>query len=239
MSGNAALTLERRDPRTLVTLEAVVFDFDGLILDTEWPIYEATAAAFATFGIEVPVPDWATVVGLADVDHDWFGLLAQRLRFTLSQAEFEAAYQAQDRSRRDLLEPLVGVVELLDALTTASVPVGIASSSDLAWIEKHLARVGLRDGFEVIVGVDHDDVGGVGKPDPAVYRIACRELGADPARTVALEDSAHGVAAAKAAGLRVVAVPNRITRHSALDHADLVARSLAEVTVEGLAALVS
>lgn len=219
-------------------LQAVVFDFDGLILDTEWPIYEAAAAAFAGFGVDVSAKDWAAVVGLADVDHEWFDLLAKRLGFSVQKQDFEHAYRAQDRSGRDRLEPMPGVVDLLDDVAAAGLPLGIASSSDLAWIERHLARLGLLDRFHLIVGVDHADVGGVGKPDPAVYRIACQGLEADPRATVALEDSAHGVSAARAVGLRVVAVPNRLTRHSSLEDADLVVPSAAELDVARLAALV-
>lgn len=221
-----------------MTLGAVVFDFDGLILDTEWPIYEMAAASFRELGVNVAVEDWATVVGLADEDHDWFELLAQRLQFDLDKAEFQELYRAQDRSQRDTLVPMPGVADLIDGLRAEQVPLGIASSSDLAWLERHLARVGLLERFDGIVGVDHADVGGLGKPDPASYRTACKLLGADPARSVALEDSAHGIAAARAAGLKVVAVPNRITRYSVLDQADEVVPSLEALSLAQLRDLV-
>jgi HAD superfamily hydrolase (TIGR01509 family) len=222
-----------------MSLEAVVFDFDGLILDTEWPIYEMAAAAFATFGIEVTVADWAQVVGLADVDHGWFELLQGQLGFGISKAEFQVEFAAQDRTYRDRLQPLPGVIALVDALTDAEVPLAIASSSPFDWLDRHLSRVGLRDRFTELVGLDHGEVGGLGKPDPAVYRVACRGLGVDPKGVVALEDSAHGVQAARTAGLHAIAVPNRITRYSSFDHATLVVPSLEEVTVDGLRRLVA
>ena len=91
------------------------------------------------------------------------------------------------------------------ACTAAGVPLGVASSSSVGWLERHLDRLGLLHRFGTLVGADL--VGGVGKPAPDVYLRACADLGADPTRSVALEDSAHGVTAAKAAGMAAVAVP--------------------------------
>ncbi len=218
-------------------LGAVVFDFDGLILDTEWVIYETAAAAFAQLGHRLDLEDWCAIVGLAEGDGGWYDQLCQRLGIELARAEYDAAYLAQDRSNRDHLEPLPGVVELLEEVVAAGVPAGIASSSDRSWIERHLGRLGLLDRFAAIAGVDL--VNGVGKPAPDVYLAACRQLDVEPARAVALEDSTHGIDAAKAAGLAVVAVPNRITRHAALDHADRVVDSLERVGLDDLRTLVA
>ncbi len=222
-----------------MNLEAVIFDFDGLMLDTEWPIYEMAAATFAAYEVELAVEDWAQVVGLSDAERDWFDQLRDELGFTIDKAEFDAAYRAQDRSYRDVLQPLPGVTELVHDLSAAGVPLAVASSSSIGWLDGHLARVGLRPHFVELVGVDHHRVGGRGKPDPAVYRVASAGLGADPARSVALEDSAHGVASARSAGLEVVAVPNRITRFSTFEQATRVVASLEEVTVDELDALVA
>ena len=112
---------------------------------------------------------------------------------------------------------------LVDSLVAAGVPIGVASSSSLEWLDRHLGRLGLRSRFAAVIGADL--VGGVGKPAPDVYLRACADLGADPAQSVALEDSAHGVASAKAAGMAAVAVPSRITRFNDFTHADLVVDS--------------
>lgn len=220
-----------------MALEAVVFDFDGLIVDTEWPIYTTAVAAFGEFGHDLPLETWATIVGLAEGEGGWYDTLCQRLQVDLSRGDYDRAYRAQDRSDRDRLPVLPGVVELLDALAAEGVPAGIASSSEVTWLERHLGRLGLVDRFGVLAGVDR--VGGVGKPAPDSYLLACRELGANPARSVALEDSVHGVAAAQAAGMKVVAVPSRITRFTPLAHADLLVDSLTALTVGDLEALVA
>jgi HAD superfamily hydrolase (TIGR01509 family) len=227
----APTTRRRAEP-----LGAVVFDFDGLILDTEWVIYETAAVAFAQLGHDLALEDWCAIVGLAEGDGGWYDQLCLRLGIDLARADYDAAYLAQDRSNRDHLQPLPGVVALLEEVVAAGVPAAIASSSDRAWIERHLGRLGLLSRFDAIAGVDL--VGGVGKPAPDVYLAACAELDVEPARAVALEDSTHGIDAARAAGLAVVAVPNRITRHSSLDHADRVVDSLEEVGLADLRDLV-
>ena len=96
------------------------------------------------------------------------------------------------------------MVDLLDGLEAAGVPAGSRRARHREWIDGHLGRLGLLDRFATVAGVDRT---GVGKPAPDVYLLACADLGADPARSVAVEDSAHGIAAAKAAGLFCVAVP--------------------------------
>lgn len=220
-----------------MTLEAVVFDFDGLILDTEWAIYESALAAFTAHGHTLTVEAWSTIIGTNSEDDDsWWGTVcaaAGVVDFEL--ALFEAAYATQDRSIRDRLPANPGVPELLAELTDAGVPVGIASSSSRAWLDHHIGRLELTEHFATLVGSDL--VGGVGKPAPDVYLKACVDLGADPARSVAIEDSAHGATAAKAAGMAVVAVPSRITIHNDFSHADLVVSSVGDLTLARLTEL--
>jgi HAD superfamily hydrolase (TIGR01509 family) len=217
-----------------MTLDAVVFDFDGLIIDSEWVIFESARAAFEVHGHQLTVEAWATVVGLGDDDDErmWDTLLDAMGIEGFEMATFSPTYQAQDRSDRDSLPVLPGVEVLVDSLTAARVRIGVASSSSVGWLERHLDRLGLLHRFDTLVGADL--VGGVGKPAPDVYLRACADLAADPRRSVALEDSAHGLTAAKAAGMAAVAVPSRITRHNDLTHADLVVGSLEDLSLADL-----
>ena len=218
-------------------MKAVVFDFDGLICDSEWPIYEMAATAFRQFEVTLEPSLWADVVGLADDDHDWFARICERTGAAIDRTEFDRCYRARDRSWRDRMEPMPGVVDLIADIAERGVPRGIASSSTSQWVEEHLLRMGLRDRFDAIVGFDHT---GVGKPAPDVYVAVCKELGVEPADALALEDSAHGVAAAKAAGMWCIAVPNRITVHNIFTLADGVATGgLAGLTFPDLLALLS
>ncbi len=216
-------------------LEAVVFDFDGLIADTEMPIYRTNAAALAALGHDVSVPQWATLIGLGETD-SWAAMCAL-VGADLDRNAFDAAYQAQDRSDRERIPAAPGVVDLLAALAEAGVARGVASSSSASWVERHLERLGLRHRFGAVATADRVD--GRSKPAPDTYLLACEELGADPSRSVALEDSGPGITAALAAGLTVVAVPSEITRHTDLSAAHHTVASLAALTAHGLAHLLS
>ena len=215
--------------------DAVVFDFDGLIFDSETPIYRASAKALALLGHDLTIEGWATVVGHRDAA-GWTALQAA-VGAELDRVAYDAAYDEQDRSWRDTQPALPGVVALLDELGSAGVPIGIASSSPAAWIEGHLVRLGLRQHFATIASEDR--VGGRAKPAPDTYLLACADLGANPARSVALEDSSPGVTAACAAGLNVVAVPNDITRHTDVSAAHRIVSSLEDLVVADLAQLVA
>jgi putative hydrolase of the HAD superfamily len=225
-----------------VTPAAVVFDFDGLVMDSEWVIYEAAAAAFAHHGHQLEVAAWATIVGINDEgDETWWGRLCAAAGVDgFARADFDAVYEGE--AKEDLraamltLPALPGVEVLVDSLVAAGVPIGVASSSSTGWLERNLDRLGLLHRFGTLVG--SDAVGGVGKPEPDVYLQACADLRAEPRCAVALEDSAHGVTAAKAAGMIAVAVPSRITRHNDFGHADVIVESLEHLTVDRLAALV-
>jgi len=214
--------------------DAVVFDFDGLILDTEMPVFRSTVAALEALGHELTIGHWSSVIGLGDAES--FPALCAALGADLDQDEFDAAYGRQDRSWRESLPPEPGVVDLLDALASEGIPCGIASSSSSRWVEGHLDRLGLLDRFGVVA--TEDRVGGRTKPAPDSYLHACRTLGVEPARAVAIEDSAHGVTAARAAGLAVLAVPTVLTEQGDFSAADRIVPSLVGITVPDLAALV-
>ena len=131
-----------------------------------------------------------------------------------------------------------GVSDLLDAADAARVPAAVASSSASDWVVPHLDRLGLRHRFRAVV--TRDDVGGDSartKPAPDLFLAAAAALRADPARCVVLEDSPNGVAAGRAAGMAVVAVPGPMTRTLDVEAADLVAASLADLDIASLGAV--
>lgn len=217
----------------MTELDAVVLDFDGTIFDSETPIFVASAAALAEMDLHLTIEGWATVVGHGEDDS--YAAMCTAVGAVFDRDEFQARYDAQDRSWRDTLPALPGVRELVAELTGAGVPLGIASSSPASWVEHHLDRLGLREAFAVVA--TRDRVGGRSKPDPASYRYAVEHLGADPARSVAIEDSRPGILAALGAGLTVVAVPSEITVHTDLSDAHHTVASLADVDRERLSAL--
>jgi HAD superfamily hydrolase (TIGR01509 family) len=217
-----------------VPLRAIVFDFDGLIADTEWPEYRAVAEQFERHDLEYPPAGWAHVLGSVWAV-DWLSDLEARLRRPVDRARLEADRRRRALALRTDLAPLPGVVELLEAAADAGLGLAVASSSPRSWVEPHLQRLGLARWFDAVR--TRDDVE-LAKPAPDLFLAACTALGVPAADAVALEDSANGTTAACTAGLACVAVPNRLTRHLDLSHADLVVGSLLELDLERLRALV-
>lgn len=213
---------------------AVVFDFDGLVVDTEWVEYVTIADMFRRSGAELSFELWQGFIGTTDHPH-WTELLADALGQPVDRDALVAARTAE----KDVLlaaEPILpGVVELLDELDAHAVPIGMASSSSSEWVRGNLERLGLLDRFEVIV--TRDDVTAA-KPSPELYLRACVGLAVEPTGAVALEDSLHGVTSARAAGMAVVAVPGRLTVGLDFSAASLVVGSLSDVGLDALGSLV-
>jgi HAD superfamily hydrolase (TIGR01509 family) len=216
-------------------LAALVFDFDGLIVDTESSGYTTAAEVFAAHGHELSLDWWHSIIGTADHPH-WSEVLEARLGAPIPD---RARVIADRQLRHHALvaeQPLSdGLLQLLDAADAAGVPAAVASSSSQAWVAGNLARLGILDRFQTIASGDQVERT---KPAPDVYLAACRALDVLPTNAVAFEDSPNGIAAAKAAGLACVAVPGPMTAALDLSAADLVVASLADVGWHDLTALV-
>lgn len=211
--------------------KAVVFDFDGTIIDTETPDYRAWAEVFAEYGVELPMALWTRGVGTSP---DAFDVLAY-LERCLGRAVDRAAI-LERRRRRDLELTLAervrpGVLELLREARRCGVRVGLASSSRRSRVEQHLTRLGIRAEFAVLCTAD--DVERV-KPDPSLYRLACARLQVDAGEALAVEDSPNGALAAVGAGMRCVVVPNPVTRGLTFPQGVPVLDTLAGMALEEL-----
>jgi HAD superfamily hydrolase (TIGR01509 family) len=207
-------------------VQAVVFDFDGLILDTERPYFTAWAEAWADHGCELDPAEWAVCIGTHG-GFDPYEALAARVTVPLAPPdELEAACDARALELIHAETVLPGVLDWLTAAPDLGLGVAIASSAPPHWVEGHLERLGLRHHFPVVSTRD-----GVlpAKPAPDLYLASCAGLGVDPGDAVAVEDSPNGIAAAKAAGMFCVAVPNHMTRSLDVSAADLVVESLADL----------
>lgn len=206
---------------------AVVFDFDGTIVDTETPVYESWRVTFEHAGVE-PVDRgvWVAQIGKSDGEAmDVRKVLCEQLGVNEVPAELEAMRR---QSRDDILAALPvreGVVDWIEAANAAGVALAVASSSSTEWVDSNLRERGLRHHF---VGLSCADPGIPGKPDPTVYRSACELLEVEPAAALAIEDSSNGVRAAIDAGMRCLAVPGPMTRTADFGHATAHAMSLAD-----------
>ncbi len=217
-----------------MTLQALVFDFDGLILDTEWSAFSTAAEVWTEHGVELDLAVWQEIVGTADHVH-WSEMLEADLGRPIDRDTVVPARQAQHHVDIEAMDLLPGVLDLIEAAVTAGLDLAVASSSPHGWVDGHLERRGLIDHFSAIVC--GDDVART-KPDPELYRTALDRLGVAADEAVALEDSRHGTVSASTAGLAVVAVPNRVTTGQDFSAARLVVDSMATLTIPLLAALV-
>ena len=216
-------------------MRLVVFDFDGLILDTEVPVYDVWQAIYGEHGHTLEFARWAECIGTADT----FDPCAH-LESLLGRSVDAGALIRHHRTRTDALiaaQPVLpGVRDYVEDARRLGVRLGVASSSSRRWVEGHLTRLGLREHFEVVRCAD--DVARV-KPDPALYLAVLEATGVAAHQAVALEDSPNGVRAAKRAGLACIAVPNPLTAQLDLAEADLRLGSLAELTLAELIARLS
>jgi HAD superfamily hydrolase (TIGR01509 family) len=207
---------------------ALVFDFDGLILDTEGPVYTAWREEFAAHGCPpLTIEEWSAEIGTMG-GLDLVGMIRARATRPFDVEAMHARRRGRCKELLDDETVQPGVVEWLDAAADLGLAVGIASSSQSQWVEPLLDRLGLRERFGHIACYGE---GLAAKPEPDTYRAACAALGVEPDAAIALEDSPHGVAAAKAAGMWCVAVPHAITEQLDLTQADLVLRSLADISL--------
>ena len=212
-------------------IRALVFDFDGLILETEGPIFLSWQALYASYGFPLPFEVWATTIGSAEAEFNPARELERLVGETLDWERIEP-----ERQRNELVliskQPLLpGVEQTLQEARRMGLKLGLASSSSCKWVDGHLRERGLRPYFDVVRAAD--DVR-LTKPDPELYLAVLTALGVSGAEAVALEDSPNGIRAAKAAGMICVAVPNQLTRQLVLDEADLRLDSLAEMPLQRL-----
>ncbi len=208
-------------------LQAIVFDFDGTILETEGPDYQSWQEIFDAHGSELTLDVWIQCVGGAPAGFDPFAILEEQTGVVLDRV---STHQTRRKRVLELIEqqpPMPGVEALIAAAQSAGIGLAVASSSPSVWVEGNLNRLGLRHHFQAVRTAD--DVERV-KPDPTLYRLAAAALGAAPERTLAIEDSRTGMLAAKGAGLHCLVVPNSVTQFSDFSQADLRLASLADLT---------
>jgi beta-phosphoglucomutase len=214
---------------------AVIFDFDGTILDSESSEYHSHRRFFAQHGVELTEEEWCTGIGIVQPKAHWWDWLCARAATPPTFEEFREATRAYFHEHVRM-EPMPGIAALVGALVTAKIPRAVASAASSRWVLRALQDLELAPLFDTIVTADQ-----VARPKPApdVYLEAATRLDIAVDRCVAIEDSGPGLAAARAAGMRTVAIPHRLNR---LTHdfaaADIHVASAAELSLGRLRALV-
>jgi HAD superfamily hydrolase (TIGR01509 family) len=207
-------------------IEALIFDFDGLILDTETPDYRAWQETYQFHGLEFPLDRWALRVGTVSSLFDPYEHLEQKLQRKLDRGEILGKQRARNLELVALEKLRPGVQDYLNEAYRMRLRLAVASSSTQDWVVGHLSRLEIADHFDSIRC--REDVARV-KPHPDLYDATLETLGIKPSQAVAFEDSPNGIKAAKAAGLYCVAVPNELTKQLDLNSAgaDLRIESMA------------
>jgi HAD superfamily hydrolase (TIGR01509 family) len=212
-------------------LKAIIFDFDGLILDTETPEFESWQAIFKKYGYDLPFSEWKKCVGSSNLDFEPTDYLGQLMGHPVNKKKIEHEKRILSLARIVKLPPLPGVEEMIKSAHARGIKLAVASSSSTEWVWLNLSRLDLHQYFDAICG--GNEVPAV-KPDPALYLKALSELEVRSDEAVVFEDSPNGIIAAQRAGIFCVAVPNSISIQMGVDHADLVVKSMAEISIAKL-----
>jgi HAD superfamily hydrolase (TIGR01509 family) len=214
-----------------VPVRALLFDFDGLILDTETASRAGWQWLYRQHGHELPPEKWALMVGTVDGWDIWGNL--EELAGPLDREHWNERRYAHELSLLEVEELRPGIAEYLAVAEERGLKRAIVSSASRKWIDLHLDRLERTVGWDAIVTADHDAERA--KPRPTLYLEALDELGVEAGEAIAFEDSPNGAAAAQAAGIFVVGVPNAVTQDLGLDeHADVVVSSLADLPPDEL-----
>lgn len=212
-------------------LKGIIFDFDGVLIDTEMPRYLAWKSVFEGFGASFSMEQWQLGVGTGPTAFDPAALL---LEITKGEAIIATTQAHADQLALDLVkkQPLLpGVEEFIYKAAQAGVKLAVASSSSREWVVGNLERIGLYSVMEAVCTAE--DVELV-KPDPGLYQLALQCLGLTANDCVAFEDSANGILAATRAGIKCVAIPNPMTANMDFSHADGIVKSFHEINLEDL-----
>lgn len=212
-----------------MAIRALIFDFDGLILDTESPLLASWMEIFEQHGLIVTTEQWASLLGASADPPEAYDLLEAHLS---NPVDRDALHDRRMTRELELLareSVLPGVRELIERAHESGLKLAVASSSERAWVEGLLTQHDLIRFFEVIVCAE--DVENT-KPAPDLFLTALERLEIKPPEAIVFEDSQHGVKAAKSAGIFSIAVPNKITRCLPFHDASYVVSSIANHSLQ-------
>jgi HAD superfamily hydrolase (TIGR01509 family) len=209
-----------------VPIRAFLFDFDGLILDTETASRAGWRWLYEQHGQRLPDDLWSTVVGTHGswnvMDH-----LEQLVGEPIDRESWNERRYAHELTLLETEELRPGILDYLAFAQERRLKRAIVSSASRRWIDMHLERLEQTVGWDAIITADRDSARA--KPNPTMYLEALEVLGVSAAEAIVFEDSPNGIRAGKAAGVFVVGIPNDVTREYGLEEADLVLESLADL----------
>ncbi|MWV43260.1 HAD-IA family hydrolase [Paenibacillus sp. HJL G12] len=199
-------------------IKAVVFDFDGLMVDTETPAYHAFCKVYGEYGKELPLEMYAQCVGTSFDVFNPYTYLAEILQHTVDPEVIRKQVDVRYKEMLQHIQPRPGVVEYLSEAKELGLKIGLASSSYFNWLEPYLTKFDLHGYFD---SINTADLVQEVKPNPELYLLSLRKLEVEPEEAISFEDSLNGFTAAKKAGLHTVIVPNEMTSTFPFEDYDL------------------
>ncbi|RBP92422.1 putative hydrolase of the HAD superfamily [Cytobacillus firmus] len=211
-------------------IKAVIFDFDGTIVDTESLWYEVfKQVLFEDYEFELHLEDFAK--GIGTTDDILFDYIDSKLGIQMNRESIQEKTEKAFQSQRDILILREGIQDLIEKCTEKGLKLGVASSSGRVWVKHYLDHFGIEGHFQTIK--TKEDVEKV-KPDPALYIKALEEIGVEPEESLAIEDSVNGSLAAVQAGMHCAAVPNDVTHFLSFHEKVLRYKAFSEIPIDEL-----
>lgn len=217
-----------------MAIKALIFDFDGLILDTETPDYEVWCSIYREHGFELPREEWGKIIGGTGLSQfDAAEHLALLLQGRLDSVSLRDRHRSESRAILLAQALMPGVMNYLSDAKRLGLKLAVASSSPHSWVDTHAMRLGIFEYFDRVICAD--DVGiGRTKPNPDLFLLVLEQLRVRKNEAIVFEDSPNGVRAAASAGIFVVAVPNSITSQLSIENANLTLSSLTDLSLREL-----
>jgi HAD superfamily hydrolase (TIGR01509 family) len=214
--------------------KALIFDFDGLILDTETPEYQVWQSIYREHGFELPHEEWGKIIGgYGASNFDAAEYLTTLVQGQLDSVSLRDRHRLESQAIIHAQATLPGVMDYIHEAKRLSLKLAIASSSPHSWVDTHAERLGILAYFDKVICRD-DVPPGRTKPYPDLFLAALDQLNVRKEEAIVFEDSPNGVRAAQSAGLFVVAVPNTVTSLLAIDGANLTLTSLSDLSLHEL-----
>lgn len=216
-----------------LTIQALIFDFDGLILDTEEPIFRSWQELYQSYHLNLRFESWADTIGRSEEEAPFDPKLDldERLGHSLDWASISPRRRQRELELINMQPVLPGVEDYLISAKGLHLKIGLASSSDIQWVAGHLERLGLLQYFDCLR--TSDDVPYT-KPAPDLFLATLKCLNVRPQEALVFEDSPNGILASRLAGIFCVAVPNRLTRHLNLSQANMRLDALSDLPLAEL-----
>jgi putative hydrolase of the HAD superfamily len=215
-------------------VKALIFDFDGLILDTETPEYRVWQSIYREHGFELPQDEWGKIVGgygISSFDAaEHLSLLSQG---QLDSVSLRDRFRSESHALIHAQSILPGVLDTIHGAKGLGLKLAIASSSQHSWVDTHSKRLGIFEYFDEVICADDVAVGRT-KPNPDLFLLALKQLQVQKNEAIVFEDSPNGVRAAQSAGIFVIAVPNPVTSLLSIENANLRLTSLSDLSLHEL-----